>query len=419
MKYDVFISYSRKDYVNEHGEVISNSPVKSIIDFLDKEGISYWFDKDGIYSGREFVEVIANAIVDSKMMIFVSSNNSNNSLYTTGEIFEAIENKKLIIPVRIDDSQYNAKFKLLIRPLDYIDYTKVDALSDLLRAINKEKDIISEREEAEKKKRKEIEKRESKKLIKSEIEECVQEVHKLMSTRQLLVDRIYKKLRDIDVTQKVCPICGSKSNVENEYCQTCGWYFVGLSCIEDFDEKINQSLLVIARSRWEKIEELQTCIVDLKEQIRVLESKSELLEVGAKNVCNSSNDDNIPSFKSCFLRHNILTSLVLIISSVYYFVLGIGLLVNGVGHSSRYHLVVMGVFLLFMSLCNYLILKFDRAIWIMAPIISYAIGCIRLMKMVGFDSRLVLLGCCLLNLFLMAVLFFLKKGGKNSYWYLL
>jgi hypothetical protein len=271
MKYDVFISYSRKDYVNEHGEVISNSPVKSIIDFLDKEGISYWFDKDGIYSGREFVEVIANAIVDSKMMIFVSSNNSNNSLYTTGEIFEAIENKKLIIPVRIDDSQYNAKFKLLIRPLDYIDYTKVDALSDLLRAINMEKDIISEREEAEKKKRKEIEKRESKKLIKSEIEECVQEVHKLMSTRQLLVDRIYKKLRDIDVTQKVCPICGSKSNVENEYCQTCGWYFVGLSCIEDFDEKINQSLLVIARSRWEKIEELQTCIVDLKEQIRVLE----------------------------------------------------------------------------------------------------------------------------------------------------
>lgn len=416
--FDIFISYSRKDYVNEHGEVISNSPVKSIIDFLDKEGISYWFDKDGIYSGREFVEVIANAIVNSKMMIFVSSNNSNNSLYTTGEIFEAIENKKLIIPVRIDDTQYNAKFKLLIRPLDYIDYTKVDALSDLLRAINMEKDIISEREEAEKKKRKEIEKRESKKLIKSEIEECVQEVHKLMSTRQLLVDRIYKKLRDIDVTQKVCPICGSKSNVENEYCQTCGWYFVGLSCIEDFDEKINQSLLVIARSRWEKIEELQTCIVDLKEQIRVLESKRESLEVGAKNVCNSSNDDNIPSFKNCFLRHNILTSLALIISSVSYFVSGIGLLGYGVGYSYRFHLV-MGAFLLFMSLCNYLILQFDKVIWVMAPIISYAIGCTRLKEFAGFDFGLVLLGCCLLNLFLMAVLFFLKKDGKNSYWYLL
>lgn len=270
----------------------------------------------------------------------------------------------------------------------------------------------------------------------------MQEVHKLMSTRQLLVDRIYKKLRDIDVTQKVCPICGSKSNVENEYCQTCGWYFVGLSFIEDFDEKINQSLLVIARSRWEKIEELQTCIVDLKEQIRVLELREcTLIQDRGRlhlDITHLRDENNhlrerlseerelhphkihveVLSFSECFIRHNILTSLVLIISSVSYCGSGIGLLVYGVGYSYRFHLV-MGAFLLFMSLCNYLILKFDKAIWIMAPIISYAIGCIRLKEFAGFDFGLVLLGCCLLNLFLMAVLFFLKKDGKNSYWYLL
>ena len=147
MKYDVFISYSRKDYVDNQGNVMEDSPVNRIIQFLDEKNISYWVDKEGIYSGREFVEVLANAIVDPKMVIFVSSKNSNSSIYTTGEVFEAIENKRLIIPVKIDNSQYNPKFKLLLRPLDFIDYSKVDALSDLLRAIEKEKEIIHQKEE--------------------------------------------------------------------------------------------------------------------------------------------------------------------------------------------------------------------------------------------------------------------------------
>ena len=43
-------------------------------------------------------------------------------MWTAGEIFEALDGEKAIIPVKIDNSQYNKKFKLLIRPLDYIDY---------------------------------------------------------------------------------------------------------------------------------------------------------------------------------------------------------------------------------------------------------------------------------------------------------
>ena len=124
MKYDVFISYSRQDYVDEHEVVKADSPVKAILDFLDAHQISCWFDKEGIYKGSEFVEVIANAIADSKMMLFVSSERSNESIYTAGEIFEAIENNQLIIPIKIDGSKYNKKFKLLLNPLDYIDFSK-------------------------------------------------------------------------------------------------------------------------------------------------------------------------------------------------------------------------------------------------------------------------------------------------------
>ena len=140
-KYDVFISYSRRDYVDENYNVIPGNAIAEIQNVFDENGITYWFDKDGIYSGQEFIEIITGAIAESKMLIFISSKHSNESMWTAGEIFEALDGEKAIIPVKIDNSQYNKKFKLLIRPLDYIDYLEnpKNALKDLLRAINKVK----------------------------------------------------------------------------------------------------------------------------------------------------------------------------------------------------------------------------------------------------------------------------------------
>ena len=48
MQYDVFISYSRKDYVDDKKNIIPNNVVSKIKDTLSKEGISYWFDEDGM-----------------------------------------------------------------------------------------------------------------------------------------------------------------------------------------------------------------------------------------------------------------------------------------------------------------------------------------------------------------------------------
>ena len=97
-KYDVFISYSRKDYVRDD-VVIPGNPITAIQEMFDQNGINYWFDKDGIYGGQEFVEVISDAIASSKMLVFVSSKHSNVSKWTAGEIFEAHDGDKLIIPV--------------------------------------------------------------------------------------------------------------------------------------------------------------------------------------------------------------------------------------------------------------------------------------------------------------------------------
>lgn len=77
-KYDVFISYSRRDYVDESYNVIPGNAIAEIQNVFDENGITYWFDKDGIYSGQEFIEIITGAIAESKILIFISSNIRTN-----------------------------------------------------------------------------------------------------------------------------------------------------------------------------------------------------------------------------------------------------------------------------------------------------------------------------------------------------
>lgn len=121
-KFDVFISYSRKDYVDENKNVIPGNFVSKIKETLANEGISYWFDEEGIYSGQNFVEKIVTNIEASKIFVYLSSANANSSQWTCKEIACADEFKKHIIPVRIDRTPYNKKVLFRIADLDYIEY---------------------------------------------------------------------------------------------------------------------------------------------------------------------------------------------------------------------------------------------------------------------------------------------------------
>lgn len=321
MKYDVFISYSRKDYVDEHEVVKVDSPVKAILDFLDAHQISYWFDKDGIYSGSEFVEVIVNAIADSKMMLFVSSEHSNESIYTAGEIFEAIENNQLIIPIKIDGSKYNKKFKILLNPLDYIDITKADAFSDLLKAIDVEKTRIAKIEQDEALRREELKKREWRKSVKLEIQEQANELLKLKETRNALLESIYKKLRSIDQTKKQCPVCESKVDIEVDYCPACGWFFPSLSEIEGMDVEVDKSVLILAQSRWEKKGNIGTkfsedTVDSLQKEIKTLEERKAKLTDKVKTLELELMNSSVKRKLTPKLVHVIYISLILLVMGV-------------------------------------------------------------------------------------------------------
>ena len=292
-KYDVFISYSRRDYVDESYNVIPGNAIAEIQNVFDENGITYWFDKDGIYSGQEFIEIITGAIAESKMLIFISSKHSNESIWTAGEIFEALDGEKAIIPVKIDNCQYNKKFKLLIRPLDYIDYQEnpQNALKDLLRAINKVKEDIAQKQREEEKLRQEKEAEAKKEKIKEEISVLAKDCQRLTLQQIDVVKQIFEKQTYIGNTTKICPICDKEVSISSDFCNRCGWTFPILYYIDGNNTyQLDEKQLSVARTNWRSINmvsELQT----IKSNLEIENQRLQRSLLQATEDCNSMNEN--------------------------------------------------------------------------------------------------------------------------------
>lgn len=91
MAHDVFISYSRKD--PEIAERITEE--------LDKYGITYFIDKVEINVGEDYAGVIAEAIEQCEIFLFVWSKNSNLSKETAKEISVAMHYEKSMFSFKI------------------------------------------------------------------------------------------------------------------------------------------------------------------------------------------------------------------------------------------------------------------------------------------------------------------------------
>lgn len=129
MNHDIFISYSRYD----------SGVVNKLVALLEQEGYSVWIDRDGIESGEDFKRVILNAIKESRLVLFFSSEHSNVSDWTAKEIGVAVRYKKHIVPIKLDDSNFNAAVEFDLINLDYVDYSKASIrkamLEKLLRTV--------------------------------------------------------------------------------------------------------------------------------------------------------------------------------------------------------------------------------------------------------------------------------------------
>lgn len=110
----VFVSYSRKDI----------DTARLFCKLMDQLGISYWFDVNGKYSGNNFKEVLVDAIETSKIMVFFSSVNSNQSSFVIKEISLAVAGNKKILPIKLDDSLYAKSVRFDLSDIDWIEFSK-------------------------------------------------------------------------------------------------------------------------------------------------------------------------------------------------------------------------------------------------------------------------------------------------------
>ena len=128
MKYDVFISYSRKDF----------DEVKQLIDFIKQRipTLSYWFDLTGIESGDEFEDKIISAIDNSAYMIFALSDNSIQSDWTKDEVTYAKNTDKKVIPILLKGAKLKGWFLFKFGRIDCIDYTDYRQMDKFLENLS-------------------------------------------------------------------------------------------------------------------------------------------------------------------------------------------------------------------------------------------------------------------------------------------
>lgn len=122
-KYDVFISYSRKDFIE----------VETFKIMLQKRisGLKCWFDLTGIESGDEFSEKIVSAIDNSAYVLFMISDYSMASPWTKKEVTYAKNTGKRVIPILLKDSKIKGWFLFeygLVDCIDCTDSIQVDKL---------------------------------------------------------------------------------------------------------------------------------------------------------------------------------------------------------------------------------------------------------------------------------------------------
>ena len=100
--------------------------VKQICSLLRANQITYWIDKKNIYAGGEFLCDTVQAIKGCKITLFISSANSNSSMYTAKEVAMAFNEGKYIIPYKIDRSSFNKNLELVLCNLNWMEAIPFD-----------------------------------------------------------------------------------------------------------------------------------------------------------------------------------------------------------------------------------------------------------------------------------------------------
>jgi S-DNA-T family DNA segregation ATPase FtsK/SpoIIIE len=118
-----FISYSSKN----------RSSADAMIALLRQRHIDVWVAPDDIPPGSKYAQVIGRAIKECACMVLLFTNDAQNSSWVPKEVERAINYKKTIIPVQLEEVQLNEEFELYISTEQIISVDRIDEKSDKIQ----------------------------------------------------------------------------------------------------------------------------------------------------------------------------------------------------------------------------------------------------------------------------------------------
>jgi formylglycine-generating enzyme required for sulfatase activity len=127
MDHQVFISYrydqnvDKKDRRKIPGRRIANR----ICSKLEAENIRCWIGPRDVPSGEIWIDLLIEAVEQSKVLVLVYSSTTNESQWVQNEITLAMKKKNIkIIPIRVDSSEPQGILKILEERYQWIDASK-------------------------------------------------------------------------------------------------------------------------------------------------------------------------------------------------------------------------------------------------------------------------------------------------------
>lgn len=112
----VFISYSTKNQCF----------ADAMRDLLKDMGIKTWMALGDIPAGSKYAQVISRAVKDCSCFILMLSEDAQNSVWVAKEVERAINYRKHIIPVQIEEVVLNDEFELYISTDQVVAVQKLD-----------------------------------------------------------------------------------------------------------------------------------------------------------------------------------------------------------------------------------------------------------------------------------------------------
>ena len=98
--FDVFISYSTKN----------KSVADAVVSDLESHGIKCWYAPRNIMPGTEWVTAITEALNNSKILVLIYTDDSNESRQVMNEIALQFNANKPIVPFRLCDTKNSREF---------------------------------------------------------------------------------------------------------------------------------------------------------------------------------------------------------------------------------------------------------------------------------------------------------------------